>query len=77
MQCVYEEVKTPSKYGVILRPENEDRLLDCPSVFRFVVSLLRFVASGPLFGEFNHRNRDVGLGETHAAAPAEGHAVGA
>jgi len=34
LQRVYEEVKTPFKYGVILRG-SEKELLDCPSVFRF------------------------------------------
>jgi predicted GH43/DUF377 family glycosyl hydrolase len=35
MQRVYDEVKTPFKYGVILRPAAKDVLFDCPSVFRF------------------------------------------
>ncbi len=33
MRDVYEEVKTPYKYGVILRGE-DGKKLDCPSVFR-------------------------------------------
>jgi predicted GH43/DUF377 family glycosyl hydrolase len=33
MDRVYEEVKTPFKYGVVLRPE-ENESVDCPSVFR-------------------------------------------
>ena len=33
MQQVYEEVKTPYKYGVVLRGE-PDQLLDSPSIFR-------------------------------------------
>jgi predicted GH43/DUF377 family glycosyl hydrolase len=33
LQRVYEEVKTPYKYGIVLRP-GEDELLDCPNVFR-------------------------------------------
>jgi len=33
MQRIYEEVKTPHKYGVILAGENGKKL-DCPSVFR-------------------------------------------
>ncbi len=33
MQQVYEEVKTPYKYGVILRGEG-GAPVDCPSVFR-------------------------------------------
>ncbi len=34
MQRIYDEVKTPHKYGVILRPEGEDEYVDCPNVFR-------------------------------------------
>lgn len=33
MQQVYEEVKTPFKYGIIIRGEDGDPV-DCPSVFR-------------------------------------------
>ena len=33
MQAVYEEVKTPYKYGVIIEPE-ENKMVDCPTVFR-------------------------------------------
>ncbi len=33
MRAVYEEVKTPFKYGVILRPA-AGKMLDCPTVFR-------------------------------------------
>jgi predicted GH43/DUF377 family glycosyl hydrolase len=33
MQAVFDEVKTPFKYGVLLQPE-EGQLLDCPNVFR-------------------------------------------
>jgi predicted GH43/DUF377 family glycosyl hydrolase len=34
MQRIYDEVKTPHKYGVILRPEGENESVDCPNVFR-------------------------------------------
>lgn len=34
MQQVYEQVKTPYKYGLILAPEDSTKRLDCPSVFR-------------------------------------------
>ncbi|MHC4167278.1 MAG: glycoside hydrolase family protein [Planctomycetota bacterium] len=34
MQRIYEEVKTPYKYGIILKGE-EGRKVDCPSVFRW------------------------------------------
>lgn len=33
MQRVYEEVKTPYKYGIVIQPD-EDEMVDCPSVFR-------------------------------------------
>ena len=33
MQAVFDEVKTPHKYGVLLRPE-KGQYLDCPNVFR-------------------------------------------
>lgn len=33
MKKIYEEVKTPFKYGVVLRGENM-KLIDCPAVFR-------------------------------------------
>jgi predicted GH43/DUF377 family glycosyl hydrolase len=34
MQQVYEEVKTPYKYGVVIRGE-EGQLVDCPSIFQY------------------------------------------
>ncbi len=33
MQAIYNEVKTPYKYGVVLEPP-KGKLLDCPNVFR-------------------------------------------
>src|ERR1043165_4320568 len=33
MQRVYDEVKTPFKYGVVLRGET-NQMVDCPSIFR-------------------------------------------
>ena len=33
MRHVFEESKTPHKFGILLRPE-EGKMLDCPSVFR-------------------------------------------
>ncbi len=33
MQQVYEEVKTPYKYGIVIRGET-NQLVDCPSIFR-------------------------------------------
>lgn len=34
MQRIYDEVKTPFKYGVVLKGEGTNELVDCPSVFR-------------------------------------------
>ncbi|OUJ69787.1 glycoside hydrolase family protein [Hymenobacter crusticola] len=34
MQQVYEEVKTPHKYGLVLVTDDNQKKLDCPSVFR-------------------------------------------
>jgi len=34
LQRVYETVKTPYKYGIVLRPEEKSESLDCPNVFR-------------------------------------------
>lgn len=34
MQRIYQEVKTPYKYGLVLAPESDARKIDCPTVFR-------------------------------------------
>jgi predicted GH43/DUF377 family glycosyl hydrolase len=34
MQKVYEEVKTPYKYGLVVTPDSSSKKIDCPSVFR-------------------------------------------
>jgi predicted GH43/DUF377 family glycosyl hydrolase len=34
MQKIYEEIKTPYKYGIVLKGE-QGKKVDCPSVFRF------------------------------------------
>jgi predicted GH43/DUF377 family glycosyl hydrolase len=34
MRRIYEEVKTPFKYGIVLRPGDRESI-DCPNVFRF------------------------------------------
>ncbi len=34
MQQIYEQVKTPFKYGLVVVPENSTKKIDCPSVFR-------------------------------------------
>jgi len=34
MQRIYDEVKTPFKYGVVIRGSDTNELVDCPSIFR-------------------------------------------
>jgi len=34
MQEIYEEVKTPYKYGLVMVPDSNSQKMDCPSVFR-------------------------------------------
>lgn len=34
MQEVYEEIKTPYKYGLVMVPPDDSKKMDCPSVFR-------------------------------------------
>ncbi|MCB0633392.1 MAG: glycosylase [Saprospiraceae bacterium] len=34
MQAIYEEVKTPYKYGLVIAPETDSLKMDCPTVFR-------------------------------------------
>jgi len=34
MKIIYDEVKTPYKYGLVMVPENDSQKLDCPTVFR-------------------------------------------
>jgi predicted GH43/DUF377 family glycosyl hydrolase len=34
MQKIYEEVKTPYKYGLVMTPADNSKKVDCPSVFR-------------------------------------------
>lgn len=35
MQKVYEEVKTPYKYGMVIVPSDNSHKIDCPTVFRY------------------------------------------
>ncbi|WP_340114686.1 hypothetical protein [Maribellus mangrovi] len=35
MQEVYEEVKTPFKYGLVMAPAVDSLMIDCPTVFRY------------------------------------------
>lgn len=34
MQQIYQQVKTPYKYGLVLTPSDDSKKLDCPTVFR-------------------------------------------
>ncbi|CAN5813534.1 hypothetical protein BH11BAC3_BH11BAC3_32740 [soil metagenome] len=34
MQQIYDEVKTPFKYGLVITPSDDSKRIDCPSVFR-------------------------------------------
>ena len=34
MQEIYNEIKTPYKYGLVVVPANDSQKIDCPSVFR-------------------------------------------
>ena len=34
IQKIYDEVKTPYKYGLVVTPDNDSKKIDCPSVFR-------------------------------------------
>lgn len=34
MQKIYEQVKTPYKYGLVITPSDSNQKVDCPSVFR-------------------------------------------
>lgn len=34
LQHVYDQVKTPYKYGLVLKPQGDKKYFDCPSVFR-------------------------------------------
>lgn len=34
MQAVYDEVKTPYKYGMVVAPQDNSHKIDCPTVFR-------------------------------------------
>lgn len=34
LQKIYEEVKTPFKYGIVLKGAGANELVDCPSIFR-------------------------------------------
>jgi predicted GH43/DUF377 family glycosyl hydrolase len=50
MQKIYEEVKTPYKYGLVVVPSDDSKKVDCPSVFRkddkWLMTYLIFNGSG-------------------------------
>jgi len=50
MNKIYNEVKTPYKYGLVITPENDDKKIDCPTVFRknnrWYMSYIQFDGSG-------------------------------
>lgn len=35
MDSIYNEIKTPYKYGLVFVPENNSKMIDSPSIFRF------------------------------------------
>ncbi len=35
MNKIYEEVKTPYKYGIVMKADSLNELADCPSIFRY------------------------------------------
>lgn len=34
MEKIYQEIKTPYKYGLVLVPSNNDQKMDCPTIFK-------------------------------------------
>jgi predicted GH43/DUF377 family glycosyl hydrolase len=34
MEKIYQEVKTPFKYGLVMVPEDKDHKMDCPTIFK-------------------------------------------
>lgn len=34
MEKIYEQIKTPYKYGLVLAPEDQSKKIDCPTVFQ-------------------------------------------
>jgi predicted GH43/DUF377 family glycosyl hydrolase len=35
MEQIYDEIKTPYKYGVVLKGDGGNEMIDCPSIFRY------------------------------------------
>ncbi len=50
MRTIYEEIKTPYKYGLVVSPKNDSFKIDCPSVFRkgknWYMTYIRFNGRG-------------------------------
>jgi predicted GH43/DUF377 family glycosyl hydrolase len=50
MQKIYEEVKKPNKYGLVIVPDDDSKKIDCPTVFRkghfWYMSYLQFDGRG-------------------------------
>ncbi|MBS7564889.1 glycosylase [Mucilaginibacter sp. Bleaf8] len=50
MQDVYQKIKTPYKYGLVMVPADNSKKLDCPSVFRkgnqWIMTYLTFTGRG-------------------------------
>lgn len=62
MQRIYDEVKTPFKYGVVLATESKDELVDCPNVFRHDGHwFMMFVANRDKVGYQTHLARSDDL----------------
>ncbi|RYD69940.1 MAG: glycosylase, partial [Sphingobacteriales bacterium] len=34
MEKIYQEVKTPYKYGLVMVPDDKEHKMDCPTIFR-------------------------------------------
>lgn len=50
MQHIYEEIRTPYKFGMVIVPENDSKKIDCPTVFKkgkkWYMSYLQFDGRG-------------------------------
>ncbi len=62
MQKIYDEVKTPFKYGVVLKADTPDGLVDCASVYRIKDHwYMMYVASEKKVGYQTHLARSDDL----------------
>ncbi len=50
MQQIYDEVKTPYKYGMVVVPDNNQKKIDCPTVFqkggKWYMTYIQFTGRG-------------------------------